>query len=314
MLELPHLGNAPRVLRIPGSQIASARTALALLDTDLVPEKSAGDIGALINRALKQWLHQHTGTMKTMRVRLSYDEANDEAGITLAVDMAAPLCVGERLTLLQNHIDGLGQTVLWHLSCDLPAPLEIITPSDTLEFAMYTQWGGCEDETEQVAMLIAEGEKKEDINILTRAEFYKQIPRWATEPEERQKPKALDNIARHWKKPRLVKDVAAAVLALHECRAAPFQGREDGVRVLPPAQLLTWRKNDTISARLFDDFANMLWESGETTEDFAELHLRGSTGQWSTDLAAFMATIEPMLRTLRAADRVLQLIGGRSRG
>ncbi len=315
MLEIPHLNKVPRTFRLPGSRIASARTALALVDYVGLDGYNPPALkpGIVIETLLDRWLQKHVGTMKHMRIRLSYDEGSadpaqdTEAAITLAVDMGRSLRIGTKLEALQQFIPGLGETVLWHLQHDMPPPVEIVTPALTLEFAQWIHWGGCDDEQETVQNLIDEGEKRKDIHILTRAQLDAQFPPWSIDPTERQKPEALANMAKHWKKPRRVRDIAQAVLDLHEVRHE-WEGREDGMRCWPPAQILHWKAGDNITEPLCDDMNNMFWESGEAIEDFTEIHLHRDE-DWSQTLPQWMAGVEAKLRTLRAADRLLQLIG-----
>lgn len=309
MLEIPHLGAVQRRLRLCRPSPVAARTALALLEDGQLQPDATGAVTDLLRNGFRTWLDRHTAGMRTIDIKLWYteDRQRTAADIALGTDLPHPLYVGHRLTALQRQIPGLGETVLWHLDHDLPGQLEIFTPSETLCTAQYMEWGGCDDEQEVVQQYLADGEDPKDIEVLTRAQFDRTLPAWATEPGERIKPPRLKKIAAGR---GLAARVATAVLGLIEVRGH-HEASEDGCRLWPPVQVLCWGPSDRVTLRLADSLGNMLSECGEYIENFAETSIDNSPYD-SGRLHAFMRDAEKPLRALRAADRILQLIGSKS--
>ncbi len=310
MLQIPALGDVPRTLRHVQTNRITARTALTLLDHGLLPPETDAALPALIETAFREWLARHATGMQHIGIRIGYFENERDgrviAHITMGTTLAHPLLVGKRLASLQKSFPGLGETVLWHLDHDLHGCVEIFTPSMALTATQWEHWGGMNDESEVAAEAQGEGETWEGI---TRAEFDRALPGWATRPQERIKPRALRALARRQK--GLAGKVAAATLDLLAL-GGEFEPLEDGHRYWPPAQILVWGPRDRVTYRILDDFGNFFFQSGEYVEDFASFEI-ADPSLAVTNFEGFLATTEKTVRTLRAADRVLQLIGERDR-
>lgn len=310
MLDIPHLGTVPRRLRAHRVNPITAHAALALLDCGALPATARSAPPAeLVNTALRGWIDRAGAGMRNIQLNVAYHEHDENGapriGLYFRTDPPWPLNIGAKLEALQKAVPGLGETVLWHLDHDLPSPLEIFTPSCALMAAQWTQWGGCDDEEARLAELRDEGEDPADYEILPRKLFDKVIPRWASTPRERIKVGKLRAIA---KRRGLAGQVAAAVLDLHKLDCS-FEGSDDGRRYWPPAAALCWRASDRVTMRLIDDLGNDYFDSGEYIEHFTEIIL--TVPQIAQGLPDGLSTAETMVAALRAADRVLQLIGSR---
>lgn len=317
MLEIPHLGAVPRAFKTFSPNPLIARAALAMIDCGHPPAGSSGTTPQLLSSALQNWLRPLTEGMRCIEIRIEYFEDNPDhyahrvdrkpgAELSLRTDLPHPLMVGHKLNALQKAVPGLGETVLWHLDHDLPGLLEIFTPASALAAACWMEWAGEDDEKAVVQQYIDEGEDPKEIEVLTRAAFDKALPRWATMPKPRIKTAALKRIAQG---KRYTARVAAAVLALHAVRGT-YQADDEGRRLWPPAQALYWSRRDNISLRLLDNLGNDVFESGENLECFAGFGFHNDAAAMA-GLKPFLRSAEKSLRTLRAADQLLQLIAER---
>lgn len=311
MLEIPHLDKAPRMLRPHRVNPITARAALALLDCGALPGSAPAQTPSeLVAIGLRRWLNARAGGMKHIGIHLKYHEGDlgrtPGAGIYFGTHTPYAMRIGERLEALQKDVKGLGETVLWHLDHDLPSPLEIFTPSYALMAAQWTQWGGCDDESERINEIKEVGEDPADYDLLPRKLFDRIIPKWAARPVQRIRPKQLRAIAR---RRSLAGQVAAELLALHALGCI-WEASDDGRRYWPPASVLCWRADDNISLRLLDDIGNDMFESGEYIEQFAVAEL--PVPQIAHGIPQLLKDAESMVRALRAADRILQLIGTRA--
>jgi PRTRC genetic system protein F len=307
MLEIPHLSAAPRSYKTIAGNPLIARTALALLDAGHIRPDAAGTPAQLLRQGLQQWLAPLTAGMRCVEIHLHYVEADAkdrrDAEIALRTDLLRPLIVGGDLGTLQKAVPGLGETVLWHLDHDMPGLLEIYTPASALSTACWMEWGGADDESFRVQECIDEGEDPANVEILTRAEFDKAIPPWASRPRERIKPAGLKRIAKGRGK---AARVAAAVLALHAVRGN-YESDDEGRRLWPPAQALRWSKHDLVSMRLLDDLGEQVFQSGEELQSFLEFRFADTDADMA-GLQPFLRTAEKSLRALQAADHLMQLI------
>lgn len=307
MLEIPHLGAAPRSFRTFAANPMVARTTLALLEAGHLKPSASGPLPQLLRHGLQQWLEPLTAGMRCVEIHLHYFEFDAEnkpgAELALRTDLPHPLMVGRKLGALQKAAPGLGETVLWHLDHDLPGLLEIFTPASALDTAQWMEWGGNDDEKFYVQELIDGGEDPEDMEILTRDQFDRAIPRWASSPRERIKPAGLKRLA---KGRSHAARVAAAVLALHTVRG-DYESDDQGRRLWPPTQALYWSQRDDVSLRLLDNLGEQVFESGEELQAFTEFRFFNSDAE-TAGLKPFMRDAEKSLRALQAADHLMQLI------
>jgi len=219
-----------------------------------------------------------------------------------------------RITAMEQHLAGFGQTVLAVLhdaTMYLPNALD---PWRAVSAAEWLHWHDCQTDEE-----LLEDQREErgydtiqqvidDGDILTRAEFYGDMPRWVTNPRRvvarGEIVAAASNSFHH--------DVIAACDAIAALVNGPeftIRPHEVGAHNYPAdcvdgCMVLLWRNNDQIS-RVLDDELNMHGESGDYIEFIDTQRLVPS----SAAIKKYQSRTRQVMQLAQLTERLLELIG-----
>ncbi|MDN2675665.1 PRTRC system protein F [Janthinobacterium sp. SUN033] len=219
-----------------------------------------------------------------------------------------------RITEMEQHLAGFGQTVLavlFDATMYLPNALD---PWRAVSAAEWLHWHECQTDEE-----LLEDQREErgydtiqqvidDGDILTRAEFYGDMPRWVTHPARvlsRGEIVAAASNSFH-------RDVIAACDAIAALVNGPeftIRPHEVGAHNYPAdcvdgCMVLLWSDNDQIS-RVLDDELNMHGESGEYIE-FIDVHGMVPSG---AAIKKYQSRTRQVMQLAQLTERLLELIG-----
>ncbi|KQW96953.1 hypothetical protein ASC94_09090 [Massilia sp. Root418] len=338
----------PFELYIPGETGLAAPLALALLEagvvTDdmLVPGPNARLI-EVFNEPDEREMSMHALTTwwtalqvrfptKQFRWDLHVQQLEDQTGVH--ADTTSPLgwfCITRnqnsdipRVALargagqLESCLEGFGQTVLAVLyDCLLRMP-ESLNPMAAADWAEALYWQESENDEELIQNAredgripnVAAGADAEDdtADLMTRARFYADMPRWAAKPQRVASREAIVRAARG----EYEKSVIAACDAIAEFAARPgfnlqpwhcgtFQS---GHYTIDGCMVLLWRDGDVVGA-VIDDWLNDLGQCGEYVDfiDERPVHLNAKA------VKEYMARTEKMIELAALTERLIELIG-----
>lgn len=313
-LEIPHLGTVPRTWSVHCAEPTLARAALALLDLGFLDGRARSLMPAeLVRQGMQCWADGVARGLQFFELHLSCGNAVDGGGdpsfaLTLTVLDINHVSIGRRLAELERRHPGLGQTVLYWIGEAARHAVPIFTPAYALDAACWSYWAGCPNEAEIAADMKLQGDTYDG---LTRAEFDRAIPRWASHPRPRLSGKAIKALCRlpaTSNTGRVARALLTLIGAIAEnaprIETGPANG--EGLPVFPPAVVLHWHKTQIIG-RVFDDAADYFMESGEYAEKLAQsLMLAGD--DLAKNLRTFLDGVTPMLQIVRTIDQLLDLI------
>ena len=335
MLALPGLDSdiplrlVPKAAKHRGAQLAKVLIDAGLINADTLPTRRGADHMATCRAALAAWLNQQLSGLRCLRPTFSLslsestdgEPASDGDAVTLHGQIAwygggGTWCVGAALECLEDIHPRLGLTVLRVVEAQSWRTLPLFTASTALEVAMDIYWYG--EESEEVALEEAWGddqERREEMRsgMVTRALFDATFPEWALRGASRCRPlghTALAAIAKRVTCARVlsvIDDVRAlARLRLPE-RALQAQDKEGNF--IGFAGVLAWSPDDPVTARVVDDFEQMVGESGEFFEESGtrEVDLSGPA-----DLRAWVKDMAPWFEAVRLIDGLIFKLADRS--
>ncbi|MBC7860320.1 MAG: PRTRC system protein F [Burkholderiaceae bacterium] len=342
-LALPRLHDAiPMEFRIPGKSELATPMAIMLLEANLItdgmlrqpPSYLSADAARepderdLSEQAMTTWwngiqyeakhfrwnmhvqrLDSHTRALKSERAPVGW------FCLTRNGDFDIPrFALGRRIGELEAIREGLGQTalsVLLEATIRLPDALD---PWRAVNFAEWLHWHSSDSDEELLEMLREENDylttqEALDDDVLTRAQFYADMPRWVTAPHRML---SHDEMAATECGER-DRDVIASCAAISQfirlagralephmigCHQAGGDGSVDGCMVL------LWAENDQIG-RVLDDGINAIGESGDCYE-MIDAHPVPLTKK---NFRAFQERTEKMMQLAALTERLLDLIG-----
>lgn len=330
MLALPRLDPAiplrlvPKAARHRGARLAKVLVDAGLINADTLPAKVGSDHMATCRAALTAWLNRQLSGLRCLQPLFALnlgestdgEPASDGRGVTLQGQIAwvgggGTWCVGAALECLEALHPRLGQTVLYVIEAQSWRTLPLFTASTALDVASDTYWYG--EENEEVALDEACGDdeaQREDMRsgMVTRALFEATFPAWALRggtPCRPLGPRTLAAIARRAGCAR-VRSVIDDVRALARIRL-PEQARQEQEPeregyFIGFAGVLAWSPDDPVTARVVDDFEQMVGESGEFYEECGtrNLDLRGPA-----DLRAWVKDMAPWFEAVRLIDGLI---------
>ena len=339
-LALPHLSPAiPLKYMVTGQDALVAPLTIALLEADVISTAmlrhrstatlaSGIDARELSMRALSSWWTAlvKANSCKFFRWQLhvqdlsSHDiqpEHEDAAWFifTRMTEFDLPRFALERQILrLEGKLEGFGQTVLAVLQDATMRLPESFTPWRAVDFAEYFHWNCSENDADlleeyrEMNGYTTVQEVLDNDGVLTRAEFYKDMPEWVTAPRRVVSREAI--CAMHLSVFEL-RVVAAcdAVADLVGCESFNLHPADKGVsrtnmESTEGAMALLWREGDVIG-RVTDDFINDLYESGNS-HDFIDANPVPMTAAGIRD---FQSLTEQMMQLAVLTERLILLIG-----
>lgn len=326
MLDIPALGTVPRTYTLHREACPLLAAAVgAIGDHNLrVPGDERKPHVEIVRDALTRWLRTHAGPLKHIEIYLHVSARSGRhrpAGPGLAVELSGPsdtpriLHIGKRVHALEHSISGLGRSALWWIDhAAAKAGVPVFTPAAALSAASWHYWRGHLDERAALAEIRADGEDPDDIEIMTRAQFDRHIPAWASNPRSVLKPAPLARLAT--RRPEHFTGRAAA--ALGELIAAVRRrgvaesrdANDEWLPTMPPALFLRWTGRDAMP-RVFDDYAHEIAQCGDYETAWATLEASPtdvSTAPVNFALREWMKRVEPLLGVLRALDALVDQI------
>lgn len=341
-LALPQLGVAPAQLAVNPGDALAAKAALALHEAGrfdpgaLHPARPFPGALALIRGAFQRWLlgvqAQFDDARFSLAVGVGAGSAINEDFLPVSADKAAQrfeIVLGNhggtpfqscwilkrRYESVERAVRGLAGTALFWIGRAGGYGLPLWTPWRALDGAMWAYWAGCDDEREYLEQMVGEGEETDHLDMFTRAQFDAAIPAHIAAPRELLRRPALERLARS-----RVKKTAARIAQLcleirAECRRDDkddeWQGfipdREHEVVHLHHLAAVRWT-NDDPSLRIFDDWANPAYETGEAIEAYGwhEVPVEPAS------LKAWFAGMERTFRIAALGQQLLALIAEQS--
>lgn len=292
-LAIPHLAPAvPLKMLITGRDVLAAPLAIALLEADVIttgmlrhPKNDQMTAGDLAGRGLSKWWDStiQENSCKFFRWQLhvqrleAYDHDAEYNGhawfiFTRMTDEMPQFALEKRVTQLEHCLEGLGQTVLAVLKDATNHLPESYTPWRAIDFAEYQHWGDSKNDAELLEdyrhmngyATIQEVIDRGD--VLTREQFYSDVPRWVTDPRRVLSRAAIgaadlgllgsrvvavcDEIA------QLVNDPS---FTLHPADRGVYRTRQESVEA---SMFLFWHSGDVIG-QVTDDARNHMWQVGD---------------------------------------------------
>ncbi len=335
-LALPKLhSSVPMTMRIAGENILTAPLAIALLEANLITgtmltsdKDMAADEHALSTLALSTWWDSIQYQPKYFNWTMHVQELEDYTGRHREgrgnvgwfclrrndnVDMPR-FTLARGIGELESTLEGYGQTVLavLHDAClHLPDALD---PWRAASYAEYLYWHDSSTDEELLEdQRIERGydtvqEVLDDDDVLTRAEFYKHIPRWVTAPRRVLARQTIVDAAQSSHDHEVIAacDAIAALAGAPRFRLKPHEigAHQFCDQCIDGCMVLLWTSNDQIS-RALDDALNDFGESGEYSE-YIDAHPLRLTGK---DFKRYKARTEQMMQLATLTERLLDLIG-----
>lgn len=345
-LALPRIAeDIPFEMHIPGETSLTAPLALALLETRvvtndmLVPGPNAPliqvfnepDERELSMHALTTWWTGLQAKFPTKHFRwdLHVQELNDLTGqhdasppahgwfcITRNSNSDIPrVALARGAGQLESCLEGFGQTVLAVLyDCLLRMP-ESLNPMVAAEWADQMHWLESEDDEELIRNAREDGQIPADADertindhLFTRAQFYSDMPRWATAPRRVASREAIVRAARG----KYEKSVIAACDAIADLvtrtgfNLRPFDCgvHRSGHDCIDGCMVLLWRDGDLVG-HVIDEWLNEVGNCGEYVEFIdaqpVPLNAKG--------VKQYLARTEQMMELAMLTERLIDLIG-----
>lgn len=343
-LALPHLSPAlPLKLLISGQDTFVAPLTIALLEADLITNAMLGrrknapltevfgglDARELSMHALSKWWTAtikansckffrwslHVQSLDSSDIQPEFDGHAWFIFTRIDSDRGIPrFALERRVQLLERKLEGFGQTVLAVLRDATMRLPESLTPWRAGEFAEYMHWNYSTDDADLLETRRIENgyatvqEVIDNDDVMTRAEFYKNIPRWVINPQrtvsradicaaplnvfEMKVVAACDAIASL---------VVGAGFTLHPADKGVYRTGADST---DGAMALLWRDGDAIG-RVIDDVINDLYNSGSGT-DFIDATPVPMT---APGILQFQDLTEQMMQLAVLTERLVLLIG-----
>lgn len=222
--------------------------------------------------------------------------------------------LARRTEQLEAVLEGFGQTVLAVLyDATLRLP-DSFTPWRAAEFAEYTYWNFAANDEEMLEELRemngyeTTARVVEELDPVTRAAFYSQLPRWVAAPQRVVSREAIERAARE----RFEKSVIAACDAIAELVSQPgfFLHPSDigahrcGLDSTDGSMVLLWTGEDMVG-RVIDDTLNQFWEGGNSSE-FIDTHPVPMT---AAGVLEFQKLAEQMMQLAVLTERLVLLVG-----
>lgn len=335
-LAIPRLApTIPHAYRIPGNSGLSAPLALALLESDQVPNqmfalgpnalltKVFADVHErdLASRALTNWWarahrrYPSENFMWTLSVadRISYDEEPDRhpnrawfiLGRSEKPDTPR-FSLAHAIENLELRLEGFGQTVLAVLfDCTTHLP-QSLTPWRAYNWAEMLHWSESEDDREMIALAKKNGDAPED--LMTRACFFENMPRWVVCPERKLSREEIVRAARDEKDHKVIAacDAIHALVSGADFVVSPDEcGTEtSGEESYEAFAVISWRAFDA-PGNVIDEWLNMIGQSGEAIDaiDIRRVELTTEA------IEHWMRRTEQMMHLAKLTDNLLCLIG-----
>lgn len=221
--------------------------------------------------------------------------------------------VEKGLSRLEALAPGFGQTVLAVLLDATRYLPESAGPWTAYGTADWLHWQETEEDEELIQMRMDEdGVTREEAtaNVLTRAEFFKHMPEWACSPKRILSRAAIVRKATT----RFARDVIAACDAITAFVTAtefdmhPYDigVHKTGTESVEICLCIRWNESDPVP-RMFDDFVNLLGQSG----DYCEFVDARPVPLTAAGILEYQAQIRQQLIFARLVERLLQAIGER---
>lgn len=292
-LQIPRIGPPSVVPRsftvVDASEPFTAQAALTLMDAGIIPVdlRLGGQRSPerVLQAGLVNWLERQQAGMRVIRFGLQLglvdpsirrEKRPEYFNLRLVTHdgyWQPALIIGPAVKRIEADHAGLGETLMYWLN-QAHRLIPIYTPNDALGMASFVYWSGCENEAEWREMMLHDGEDPGDFEIVTRAQFDKAIPLWASKPKQRITPENLRGIDGNasWSKSR-TRRVATLLSRLADWHADKTQWPDplpipDDLVILRAATLM-WSDRDPM-LRIADDFGNLAMEHGEYCEHFSE--------------------------------------------
>ncbi len=314
-LAIPSLRRvAPRML-VTYPSTMSARFALDMLDLRLLDDTMARGRKTntqILQAGMERWWARTLGDLQVLpRISIYLHEDSEgypgpgavgDAMVHLNPKRGARMptfTLKRRISAIERSHPGLGAYALRSLHRAQTATAQVINPILTLYFACDAYWMGEHDETYYLE------EAGEDEGILTRAEFDRAIPAWATDTHG-------------WKRWTPRAPIRGHALQVLECcndihrltrhKHTLFLERIDDRRWyggpwVEIAAIARWSEDD-VTLRVVDDWMNMA-QQDSYHDTFGSFLLKASDNVFGPWLTAMPTWCE----TYRALDRLLVLVG-----
>lgn len=269
------------------------RHLLTFIDAGLVAEsdipEGSPEAATLIGNALESWAKPYANTLTLHDLSLDYYEDIEQAASSYHDNMneylsvcgikpgqeyigfaisAANGCdevfIGKKVEEIEAQRPGLGKSIVALLNrATCRIGVFNVTPAYALEVCSYIKWRGDEDESELLAELEDEGISAEDADVFTKAEFYTNLPEWATSMSI---PWTIDQVREACAELGDISTVAKAMLPLME--KLDDEGRyahsvHGGFDNVDPTLMIRWGEDDNIY-RLYDDAYQYFCEAENT--------------------------------------------------
>jgi len=147
--------------------------------------------------------------------------------------------------------------------------------------------------------------------ILTRAQFDKMIPRWASSPRPRinqDRLRQLANPRRRMLTGELARALVTLINALGKNRKRISSGQiEEEKPAADPLIVLRWSMKDP-TAQIMDDFYEDLWQTGEEAHHFAALEFNTKAKGYANMLREFLRGTEALFEILSAMLGVVRVL------
>ncbi len=344
-LALPALSPAvPLEMYIPGQNTLVAPLTIALLEANVITDAmlrpgpnatlvqvlGEPDERELSMLAMTKWWYSliRAHSCKFFRWELHIHKLADHGNGTQNIDeMTAHFCfsriqsgdiprfaLARRTEQLEARLEGFGQTVLAVLfDASLMLP-ESLTPWRALDWVEWLYWSNSttdeeplEDQRDMNGYATV-AELLENDDVLTREEFYKNMPRWVVAPRRVASRKAIVRAAREG----FETDVIAACDAITGLVNSPefvlrpwHKGTERcGYDSVDACMVLLWHEADVLS-RVMDEAMDMYGESGESTWDI-DINPVQMTAE---GIREFQLHTKQMLQLAVLVERLVLLIG-----
>ncbi len=219
--------------------------------------------------------------------------------------------LARRVGELEAVLEGFGQTALAVLMDATRYLPDSFTPWRALDCAHWLHW----EESETDEELIAEQQnldgctrEEAEASVLTRKEFYGDMPRWVTQPQRVRTREEIVRAARDSYTKSVITtcdDIAQLVNSpgfnINSFDIGAHNTRMDSIDGF---LVLRWTERDAIG-RVIDDALNMIGESGEYTEfiDAIEVPLTGA------GLASYLSRMDQIFHLATLTEHLIYLLG-----
>ncbi len=343
-LSLPRLSSAvPLEMYIPGQESLVAPLAIALLEANVITDELLApgpnatldqvlgepDERELSMLALSKWwrkmIRNHScqffrWELHVQKLDLNGNHVADVDENTVFFCFSRQngdiprFSLARRTELLEARLEGFGQTVLAVLFDACLLLPDSLNPWMAVDWAEGYHWSEFNDDDEMIEAYRIENDIEttqeviDNYDLMTRAKFYQDMPRWVTAPKRTVSREAILCAARKGMEKDLV-DVCDEIHALvnrptFTLRPWDKGCQRSGFDSIDGCMVLLWRDNDVIG-NIIDEALNMFGQTGEYV-DFIDTNPVQMT---AAGIKTFQSHTEQMMQLAVLVERLVLLIG-----